>query len=179
MRLRTHEFGSLGPVSHGYVDPDDGPCLSVTVVHTTPEGTLNSLKAAASLARNLDVRLGLIITEAVPFRLPIDQPRRSVEYLKRLQEDLVCKAGLDREEILVQICVCRNTKETLGRLLPTPSLVVIGGRRGWWPGREQRLETFLSRLGHQVVFVDAGSEKPAAESGSAAGNRSSPIPSIR
>ncbi len=178
MRLRVHEFGGHAPVSHDYFESHDDPCLSATVVHTSFDGTVAALKAAVSLARNLDVRLSLIIAEVVPFRLPIDQPRRSVEFLKQLQEDMAAEAALESDEILVQICVCRDTRETLGRLLPTPSLVVLGGRRGWWPSREQRLETFLSRLGHHVVLVDAGAE-PAAEAGSSAGNRFPRQPSIR
>jgi len=179
MRLRIHEFGGHDEIGNGYFESNENPRISVTVVHTTNEGTLAALKAAAALASNLDVRLGLIMPEVVPFRLPIEQPRRSVDFLKQLQESLVAEAGLASEEILVQICVCRDTRETLGRLLPAPSLVVLGGRRGWWPSREQRLETFLSRLGHHVVFVDLAAEKPAAESGSSAGNRFSAQPSIR
>jgi hypothetical protein len=179
MRLRIHEFGGHDPVVNDYFESEEEPRLSVTVVHTTPAGTVAALRAAALLAKNLDVRLGLIMTEVVPFRLPIDQPRRSVEFLKQLQENLVAEAGLESEEILVQICVCRDTRETLGRLLPTPSLIVLGGRRGWWPSREQRIETFLSRLGHHVVFVDLAADKPAAESGSSAGNIISPQPSMR
>ena len=80
-------------------------------------------------------------------------------------EALVAQAGLENREISVQICICRDTRETLGRLLPEPSLIVLGGRRRWWPTREQRLETFLARLGHQVVFIDSDAEICAADPG--------------
>jgi hypothetical protein len=176
-RLEVHEFGNAGP--GGTFESDDGPTLPITVAYTTPVGTQAALKAAATLARNLEARLGLIITEVVPFRLPLDQPRVSVEFLKRRQEALVAQAGLDGDEMSVQICICRDRKEALGRLLPVPSLVVLGGRRGWWHTREQRLETFLARLGHQVVFIDAHAGTPAAESGNAAGRNYAPEPSIR
>jgi hypothetical protein len=179
MRLRIHDFGGHETSGSDFVDSEEQRALSLTVIHTTADGTLAALKAAASLAKNLDERLGLIMTEVVPFRLPLEQPRRSVEFLKQLQEGLVAQAGLKSKEILVQICVCRDTREALGRLLPTPSLVVLGGRRNWWPSREQRLETFLSRLGHQVVLVNADGEKSSAESGNSAGNRFSSEPSIR
>lgn len=164
MRLRIYDFGGHDPAERDYFRPEEEWTLSVTVVHTSPVGTIAALKAAATLAKNLDVRLGLIMAEVVPFRLALDRPRRSIEFLKELQEDLVSEAGLTNEIILVQICVCRDTREALGRLLPTPSLVVLGGRRGLWPGREQRLETFLSRLGHHVVLVDPGDEKLPANS---------------
>jgi hypothetical protein len=179
MRLRVHDFGGHDPEGGDCLEPELKPGLSVTVVHTIREATVAALKAAALLAKNLDVRLGLIMPEVVPFRISLDQPRRPIEYLKRVQEEMVAEAGLSGEEILVQICVCRDTRESLGRLLPTPSLVVLGGRRGWWPTREQRLQTFMSRLGHHVVFVDIAAETPVAESGSSAGNRSLPQPSIR
>lgn len=162
-RLRVHEFGGAG--QRGFLEPEADLSLPITVPYTTPEGTLAALKASAVLARDLDVTLGLILTEVVPFRLPLDQPRVSVDFLKRRQEALVAQAGLENREISVQICICRDTRETLGRLLPEPSLIVLGGRRRWWPTREQRLETFLARLGHQVVFIDSDAEIRAADPG--------------
>ena len=176
-RLRVHEFGSAG--QRGFLHPDADPSLPITVLYTTREGTLAALKASAVLARDLEVALGLLITEVVPFRLPLDRPRVSVEFLKRRQEALVAEAGLEGGEISVQICICRDTKETLGRLLPAPSLIVLGGRRRWWPTREQRLETFLARLGHQVVFIDSDAEIRAADPGISTGPSYSPEPSIR
>jgi hypothetical protein len=163
MRIRIYELGKHQADWKAFTEEGDGSGLPITVVYTTQEGTLAALKTAAALARDLNARLGLIVTEVVPFRLPIDRPRVSVDFLKGRQDALVSKAGLAREEIRVQICVCRDTKETLGRLLPTPSLVVLGGRRGPWPSREQRLQTFLSRLGHHVIFVDAAAHQPADE----------------
>jgi hypothetical protein len=161
MRIRIHELGKLQADWKAFLGEGDGDGLPITVVYTTQDGTLAALKTAAALARDLNARLGLIITEVVPFRLPIDQPRVSVDFLKKRQDELVSDAGLGGEQIRVQICLCRDTKETLGRLLPTPSLVVLGGRRRLWPSRERRLETFLSRLGHQVIFVDAAACKSA------------------
>jgi hypothetical protein len=162
-RLRVHQFGSAG--EQGDLGSDSNPSLPITVPYTTREGTLAALKASAVLARNLRATLGLIITEVVPFRLPLDQPGVSLEFLKRRQEALVAEAGLDGGDIRLQICFCRDKKETLGRLLGASALVILGGRRRWWPTREQRLETFLARLGHQVVFIDSDAEIRAADSG--------------
>jgi hypothetical protein len=167
MRVRIHELGKHQADWKAFTEEGDGYGLPITVVYTTQDGTLAALKTAAALARGLNARLGLIVTEVVPFRLPIDQPRVPVDFLKQRQNELVSGAGLSGEEIRVQICVCRDTKETLGRLLPTPSLVVLGGRRGFWPSRERRLETFLSRLGHHVIFADAAAHKSAGEAGPA------------
>lgn len=177
-RLRVHEFGSTS--QRGFQEPDADRSLPITVPYTTPEGTLAALKASAVLARDLQATLGLIITEVVPFRLPLDQPRVPVEFLKRRQEALVAQAGLQDREISVQICICRDTKEGLGRLLPIPSLIVLGGRRRrWWPTRDQRLERFLGRLGHQVVFVDCDAEMRAADRQISTPRSLPPEPSIR
>jgi hypothetical protein len=176
-RLRVHEFGCAG--QRGFPDPDADPSLEITVLYTTWEGTVAALKALGVLARDLEITLGLIIIEVVPFRLPLDQPPVSVEFLKRRQEDLVAEAGLEGGKTSVQICICRDRKETLGRLLPTPSLIVLGGRRRWWPTREQRLETFLARLGHQVVFINSHAAIRAADPGLSTGPSYSPEPSIR
>jgi hypothetical protein len=158
MRIQTREEINHEAGRDAFLGPRLDPGLQIMVVYTTPEGTLGALKAADALAKDLNARVGLIVTEVVPFRLPLDQPRVSVEFLKERQDVLVSNAGIESQEIRVQICLCRDRKHTLHRLLPPRSLVVIGGRRNWWSSREQRLETFLARLGHHVVFVDVGTE---------------------
>jgi hypothetical protein len=158
MRIHTREEINHEAGQDAFLGPQLEPGLQITVVYTTPEGSLGALKAADALAKDLNARVGLIVTEVVPFRLPLDQPRVSVEFLEERQDDLVSKAGIESQEIRVQICLCRDRKHTLHKLLPLRSLVVIGGRRNWWSNREQRLETFLARLGHHVVFVEVGAE---------------------
>ena len=158
MRIQTPEGVNHEAGQDAFLGPSLNSGLQVIVVDTTPEGTLGALKAAGALAKDLSARVSLIVTEVVPFRLPLDQPRVSVEFLKCRQDALVSRAGLEDQEIRVQICLCRDRKQTLHHLLPPRSLVVIGGRRNWWSRREQRLETFLARLGHHVAFVEAGAE---------------------
>ena len=157
MRTQTPELGDLkAGLGAFFYGPTLDPGLQVTVVYTTPEGTLDALKAAGTLAKDLGARVGLVVTEVVPFRLPLDQPRVSVEFLKQRQDALVSEAHIEGEEVRVQICLCRDRKQTLRQVLPPRSLVVIGGRRNWWARRDLRLETFLSRLGHHVIFVETG-----------------------
>ena len=119
MRLRIHDFGGHDAVANDHFATEEQPGLSVTVVHTTPEGTLAALKAAGTLATNLEVRLGLIMTEVVPFRLSIDQPRRSVPYLKRLQEELVAENEYlksENEEFIRGAGVGEGGERTAGSL---------------------------------------------------------------
>ncbi len=174
MRIRIRELEKLQAEWKAFAERDGDFGLAITVVYTSHEGTLAALRAAGALAKDLDARLDLIVPEVVPFRLPLDQPRVSPEFLEQRQAFLIAESGLESERIRVQICVCRDTKETLGRLLSTESLVLIGGRKGWWPTRERRLETFLSRLGHQVVFIDFAAQGFAEEPGGSGGRQSSP-----
>lgn len=134
--------------------------LDVVVVRTTAEGTLAALKAAGTLARNLNARIGLAVIEVVPFKLPLDRPPVPVDFLKRQQCSLLSQAGIEAEEVRIQICLCRDRNYTLGRLLAPQSLVLIGGKRRWYSMQDQKLEKQLSRLGHHVVFVDFEAPNP-------------------
>ena len=115
------------------------PGLPVIVLHTTEEGTLAALKAAGTLARNLSVRVGLAVIEVVPFRLPLERPPVPVDFLKRQQCSLLSKAGIEAEEVRIQICLCRDRDYTLSRLLAPQSLVLVGGRSG---GIRERSESW-------------------------------------
>jgi hypothetical protein len=154
MRIETPEFVGQKTGHEVFYGPRLDPGLQVTVIYTTPEGTLAALKAAGGLAKDLNARVGLVVPEVVPFRLPLDRPRVSIEFLKHRQDALVSKAGIEGEEVRVQICLCRDRKQTLRQVLAPRSLVVIGGRRKWWSRREAKLEEFLNRMGHHVIFVD-------------------------
>ena len=134
-------------------DPSDSN-LDVVVVRTMEEGTLAALKAAGTLAKNLNARIGLAVIEIVPFKLPLDRPHVPVGFLKRQQCSLLSQAGIEAEEVRIQICLCRDRNYTLARLLAPRSLVLIGGKRRWYSRQDRKLEKQISRLGHHVIFVD-------------------------
>jgi hypothetical protein len=148
---------------NGDLGPRDGHRLRLTVVFSTPEGTLAALRAARNLASNLGARILLLVPQAVPLPFPLEQPPIAIHYLEERQLSLVAASGIDAEEINIAIYLCRNRKECLRDVLRTRSLVVIGGERHWWFGKEQKLEQYLQTLGHQVVFVEL-EEKPHAGS---------------
>ena len=52
------------------------------------------------------------------------------------------------------IYLCRDRVETLTAVLSPHSLVVIGGRKRWWPTAEKRLARKLRRAGHEVIFTE-------------------------
>jgi hypothetical protein len=153
-RIQTLELGKQDAGRDQVFGPRIAPGLQLIVIYTTKEGTLGALKAAGTLAKDLGGRVGLVATEVVPFRLPLDQPTISMDFLKWRQYALVSEAGLEGEEVRIQICLCRDRKRALAQLLAPRSLVVIGGGKGWRSRQERRLEKWLSCLGHRVIFVD-------------------------
>jgi hypothetical protein len=145
----------------------DTPQLRVNVIATTEIGTIAALRTAASFAANLGAQITLIATEVVPWQLPLQKPSVPVALLERMLYGLVCKARIVEEEIRIQLCLCRDQRDTLRTILRPHSLVVIGEKSRWWLGREQNLKKFLTKLGHQVISVRPGRRTGARESRSA------------
>ena len=87
----------------------------------------------------------------VSYALPLTKPPVSVEFLESQMRDLAGKTGM---EVEAHVCLCRDKKSALGNLLPPKSLVVVGGKKRWWPTSGQRLAQSLEKDGHQVIFAD-------------------------
>jgi hypothetical protein len=51
--------------------------------------------------------------------------------------------------------LCRDRLETLKSVLNPRSLVVMSGRKRWWPTAEKSLAKTLRRAGHEVIFTEA------------------------
>jgi hypothetical protein len=133
--------------------PAGGPrrAVQITVLDTTKEGTLLALKTAAELARGIGGDIRLLVPQVVPYALPLDEPQVPVEFTQRRFRTVAEDAGVDTR---VDIRLCRDKVQMIGSALAPHSVVVLGGRRGWWPTSEARLAKRLERLGHQVVFAD-------------------------
>ena len=57
-------------------------------------------------------------------------------------------------ETIVRIYLCRDRWQALEQALRPRSVVVIGGRKRWWPTRESRLARRLRRAGHEVILAE-------------------------
>ena len=72
-------------------------------------------------------------------------------FIERLQAE-----GID---IRVRVYLCRDRRPAIPLAFKSHSLIVVAGRRGWWPRQSQRLRRMLEAAGHFVVFVDTSGHK--------------------
>jgi hypothetical protein len=115
------------------------------------EGTLAALKTAGTLANRLGGRITLVVPEVVPFHLPLNKPAVLHDWNERRLRTLVEQSPV---ETTVRFYLCRDRDETLASILKPHSLVVIGGKKRWWPTSERRLAKQLRRLGHEVILTE-------------------------
>lgn len=127
--------------------------LEVNVIFTDPQATVAALKTARTLARDLGACIRVRAVIVVPYALPVDQPPVSAGFVEELLSDLVSRMDLDDFEPSVHLYLCRNQIESLMHVLSPNSLVVIGGRKHWWPTAERRVAKALRSKGHRVVFI--------------------------
>lgn len=123
----------------------------ITVVFTSIRTTPPALRKAGVLARKLDVRITLVVTQIVPYPLPLAEPPVLLEFI---QERVSTLASDTHVEATVRICLCRDRFDALTEVLKPESFVVIGGRRRWWLTADMRLARRLRRAGYEVVFVE-------------------------
>lgn len=136
---------------------EDAPGLEVNVVFTTEQGTAAALRTAGNLARQLNAGVRLLVTQVVPFALPLNRPKVAVEFIQDRCRSMALECtGVT--EIRVNVYLCRNRLQALRRVLSANSLVIVGGRRRWWHGAEQKLAKMLEAQGHHVVFADLRSD---------------------
>ena len=141
----------LSPAAPGTVHPDLGQDKpEVVVLFSTAEGTIPAFKQAVALAREIDASLRLIVLEEVPSPLEPDATPASAELMIRRLWTEVPTYGVQSR---VQIYRCRNKEQALGRIFGAPSIVVIGGVRGWWLAEARRLSRLLEKCGHLVLVV--------------------------
>ena len=143
-----------------------GP-LAVNVIFTDVQSTAAALKFAQSFARELGARISLRAAIAVPFQLPLDQPQISVAFLQDAMRELVAQLKSETFDPTIHLYLCRDRVWALSQVLNPNSLVVIAGRKRWWPTAETRMARALRAEGHRVIFVDSktrsASERPIFE----------------
>lgn len=129
--------------------------FEINVIFTTPKGTMAALKAAQELAHSLDAQTLLLVPQVVPRQFPISSPPVSIAFTQRRACAIAAECQKDGE-IQVQVYLCGDRRKCLLQALKPQSLVVIGGRKRWWPAPEQKLAQALRDEGHKVIFVNGG-----------------------
>jgi hypothetical protein len=125
--------------------------LNIAVVFTSVEATLAALKEAGNLARSLGAQITLLVPQVVPYPLALESPPVLLDFNETRFRVIAKESPV---ETIVRIYLCRDPFETLAQALNPSSLVVLGGRKRWWPTREKSLATKLRRIGHEVVFKE-------------------------
>jgi hypothetical protein len=132
---------------------------TVNVVFTSIEDTIAAVRVAADFARSLGIPVTLIHVRTVSYTLPVDEPggMSPVEtdaFIERLRAEDV--------DIRVRVYLCRDQRPAIPLAFKPHSLIVVAGRRGWWPTESERWRRMLEAAGHFVVFVDASEHKENA-----------------
>ena len=129
---------------------DSGGPLELNVLFTSPAGAMAAIHAASKLAGDLSVRIRLIVPQVVPFPLALTEPPVKSAFIAQRIQRMLQEQTVEAE---VQVCLCRDKLDAPLSVLRPHSLVVIGGRRQWWPTEEARLARELRRRGHEVLLV--------------------------
>lgn len=131
--------------------PEAEAGINIDVVFTTVEATLAALRKAGDLASRLNARIHLVVPQVVPYPTPLASPPVLVDFNERRFHAI---AGESSVETTVLVYLCRDSWKVLSTVLRPHSLVVVGGRRRWWPTGEERLARRLRRSGHEVIFTE-------------------------
>ena len=142
--------GSGSPV-HEPAEPSSESSLEVTVVFTTVEATLAALREAGAVAHRLGGRITLVVTQIVPYPLPLTSPPVLIDWNERRLRVLAADSPV---EMKVLVYLCRDQLDALLVKLRPHSIVVLGSRKRWWPNGEKRLAKSLRRAGHEVIFKE-------------------------
>jgi len=155
--------------------------LEVNLIFTTQQATSRALETVECLARDLGACIRLRAAVVVPYPLAADESPVSIPFLERSLFDLVSRLERDGFEATAHLYFCRDREKALLQVLEPNSLVVIAGKKRWWPTYTSRLAKALRFEGHRVVFVDTARRSkrtPAEEKVDSSGD-SLPVHSSR
>jgi hypothetical protein len=125
--------------------------LNIAVVFTSVDSTLAALKEAGDLANSLGARIKLVVPQVVPYPLPLETPPVLVEFNENRFRVMASQSPV---ETSVHVYLCRDRFETLAAVLKPGSIVVLGGKKRWWPTNDERLARQLRREGYEVLFKE-------------------------
>jgi hypothetical protein len=128
--------------------------LEINLIFTTQQATLRALETVECLARDLGACVRLRAAILVPYQLPVEESPVSVPFLERSLFELISRLERDGFEATAHLYFCRDREKALLQVLDPNALVVIGGKKRWWPTDATRIAKALRSGGHRVIFVD-------------------------
>jgi hypothetical protein len=146
--------GQVIQISKPAVQKQASPAVStdsVYVVFTSIDETLAAVRVAHGLSEALDVPLTVVHFRTIPFALPVDEPTG----LSPVETDaFVTELRSEGVDTRVKVFLCRDERGAIPVAFKPHSVIVMGGRRSWWPTRLERWRRTLEAAGHFVVFVE-------------------------
>ena len=123
--------------------------LWVVIPYTSPELTGAALRHAGACT-DLNVHVSIVDIQVVPLPCALDHPPDDKEFSRQRLCDLLAQSGLPgRADVLY----ARDWLVGFCRVLHAQSLVMLGGKKGWWPTREDKLARGLLKAGHHVMLL--------------------------
>jgi hypothetical protein len=129
---------------------------AVYVVHTSVEGTVAALRVAGDFAKALHVPVTITEFRTFPDASAPCKPGQDEPLEMSAVETRSCVAHLRAQglDIHVRAYVSRDPLRAVPWAFRPRSLIVVGGRRSWWPTEGERWRRTLEAADHFVVFVD-------------------------
>jgi hypothetical protein len=124
---------------------------AVYVLFTSIDETLAAVRMAGDFAKALGVPVTVIHFRTVPYALPVDAPCG----MSPVETDaFITRLRAEGADIRVRVYVCRDERQAIPFAFNRHSLIVIAGRRSWWPRHSEQWRRMLEAAGHFVMSVD-------------------------
>jgi len=130
--------------------------LRIHVIFTNMPDTRAALATAIDMAAEMESEIAVLVSQIVPFPLPIDNPPVPLDFASEQIRRLAELVQTDQTSLKGFIYLCRNPLDTLLQELPAHALVVIGARARWPFGKSKRVARALRRNGHEVILATHG-----------------------
>jgi hypothetical protein len=123
----------------------------IYVLFTDPEETLRAVRVAGPLAHAIGGDVTVVHFRSIGFGAPLEYPAG----LSPVETDAFrARLAAVDGNASVRVWLCRDARQAIRSVIDGRSLIVIGGRRGWWPTPSKRWRRILEAQGYLVVFVN-------------------------
>jgi hypothetical protein len=123
----------------------------VYIIFTSLHPTLGALKKTGQLAALLKSGIKILVAQAVPYLLPLDEFVVRQDFVGKLLEKMAANVP---EKTSISAYFCRDRLQALQRVLGRGNPVVMVIKKRGWPTRDERLARRLRHAGYDVILVE-------------------------